>query len=145
MIKERLVELVEEPLLSEGYELADLTLASHAGRHTVRMYLYGKNGVPVDECARLSRVVGNIIEATDLFEHGYRLEISSPGLDRPLSSVRDFRYRVGETVRISFAESGRKEIKAKIIGVDDNTVKLDGENGALALDITEIEQALILF
>lgn len=143
--KEKVIELVAEPLKSEGYEIADLIVATHGSRFTIRLFLYGEKGVSVKECARLSRLVGEILEPTDLFDDGYNLEISSPGLERPLRNQMDFRYRIGERVKIAFRDESRKGIEAKIVEVTENRVSLSGVDGETSLDIAEIDNARILF
>lgn len=143
--RQRIVDLVSSPLRNEGYEIADLIVASHGARATVRLFLYCKDGVSLDECARLSKLVGEIIEPTDMFANGYNLEISSPGLERPLRNGTDFRYRIGEKVRIAFRDHSRERVEAKIVGVKENRVCLSSKDGDLTVDISEIDSARILF
>ena len=143
--KEKVINLVAETLQSEGYEIADLILVNHGTSTTLRFFLYGENGVSLGECARLSRLVGEVLEPTDLFVDGYNLEISSPGLDRPLRNLMDFRHRIGERVKIAFRDESRKGIEAKIVEVTENRVSLSGVEGETSLDLTEIDNARILF
>ncbi len=144
-VKERIIELIETPLADEGAELADVVLSQYKSSSTLRLFVYSNNGATLDECARLSRLVGEIIDGTDLFQNGYTLEVSSPGLDRPLTTARDFRYRVGETVRLEFVEKGRKKITATIRAADDEKVELENESGLFTVGLEEIEKAKILF
>jgi ribosome maturation factor RimP len=111
--KEKVIALIERPVRSEGYELADVLLARYRNRTTLRVFVYSKAGVTIDGCARLSRLIGDMIDGTDLFTAGYTLEVSSPGLDRPLSTARDFEYRVGENVRIQFTDAAREQETAQ--------------------------------
>ena len=103
-LKEEVRNIIKKPLQSEDCELADLSVSQHKKSSTVRLFVYCANGVTVGKCASLSSVVGAVIDGTELFENGYTLEISSPGLDRPLSKAVDFKYRIGETVKINFEE-----------------------------------------
>src|SRR5210317_1087543 len=103
-LKDQIIELIERPLAEEGAELADITLSQYKSSATLRLFVYSEVGTSLDECARLSRLVGDLIDGTDLLESGYTLEVSSPGLDRPLKTARDFRFRIGEKVRLEFAE-----------------------------------------
>lgn len=143
--KKTIATLLEGPLTDEGCELAEIIISRYRNNATLRLFVYSKNGTTINECARLSRIIGGIIDATDLFESGYALEVSSPGLDRPLRAAIDFKYRIGETVRLEFVDPKRSGITAEIIDAGDNEVKFRNETGAFAVDTVEIEQAKIIF
>ena len=137
--------LIEQPLADEGFELAGIALSRYKTSVTLRVFVYGRNGVTLDDCARLSRLVGEIIDGTELFESGYTLEVSSPGLDRPLETARDFRYRVGEQVKIEFADKKRKRLRAEIVSADENQVELRDDSGTFKIDLADIGKATIIF
>ncbi len=92
----------------------------------------------------LSHVVGNLIDGTDLFQKGYTLEVSSPGLDRPLKTARDFAYRIGETVTVQFVDPKRKKLTAKLVEVSGSSVELSDKDQTVMLDLAEIVQAKIV-
>ncbi len=145
-LKQQVIELVTGPLTAEGYELADLALSRYHTSVLVRLYVYGENGSPtLDQCAHLSRVVGDVIDGTELFEKGYTLEVSSPGLERPLTTARDYKHRVGETVRIEFVDRKRKKQTAEILGVTEDRVEFRDENSSFSIPLEEIERARIVF
>lgn len=143
--KQQVIELIEQPLKSAACELADVVVSRYKNRATVRVFVYAKGGVTLKRCADLSGLVGDIIDGTDLFEGGYTLEVSSPGLDRPLTSVRDFKYRVGETVRIEFADSRKKKITAEVIAVDGDEVTFKDESGTFSVTMADIGKAKIIY
>ena len=132
-------------MTDEGCELADVVLSRYKNNSTLKIFVYSANGVNIDECARLSRIVGEVIDDTDLFESGYTLEVSSPGLDRPLKTSRDFKYRVGETVRIHFADPKRKTLTAEILSAEENSVALKDENETYEIALADIEKAKIIY
>ena len=144
-LKDKIVALVEQPLQSEGCELADVVISRYKSNTTLRLFVYRESGTTLDECARLSRVVGRLIDGTDLFRSRYTLEVSSPGLDRPLTTARDFKFRVGETVRIEFVDSKRKKVTAEIVGTSDNEIRFKDETGEFGVNLDEIERAKIIF
>ena len=144
-LKEAVRNIIEKPLKSEDCELADLSISQYKKSSTVRLFVYCQNGVTVGKCASLSFLVGAVIDGTELFENGYTLEISSPGLDRPLSKAMDFKYRIGETVKINFAEENRPAIRAKIISVSDSKIVFENETGAFTEELTNIEKAKIVY
>lgn len=145
-LKQRVTDLISGPLAAEGYELADMALSRYHTSVLLRLFVYAKGGGPtLEECARLSNVVGTVIDGTDLFENGYTLEVSSPGLERPLTTARDFTYRAGETVRIEFVDHKRKKQTAGIVGVTEDRVEFRDENGSFSIPLEEIERARIVF
>ncbi len=144
-VKQTVSRLAEDALSQSGYELADVVVSQYRKRATVRIFVYAENGVTVDDCADLSRLVGDIIDDTDLFADGYTLEVSSPGLDRPLSTMRDYRYRIGETVRVEFTDPKRRRIHGEIVAAGDAHVRVRAEDGIVAFDLADIKQARIVY
>ncbi|MGD8921802.1 MAG: ribosome maturation factor RimP [Candidatus Zixiibacteriota bacterium] len=144
-LKQRVLELVEPSLATEGYEVADIVLSRYKNKVTLKLFVYSSNPVTIDECARLSRLVGDLIDGTDLFDAGYTLEISSPGLDRPLTTFRDFKYRVGETVKLLFVDRQRKQVTAEIVSAADDAVEFRNDDGSFTIPLSEIERAKILY
>ncbi len=143
--KEQLAKLLDSPMAGEGFELVDVVVSRYRANVSVRVFVYSPQGVSIGDCARLSRVIGEVIEGTELFPDGYALEVSSPGLDRPLTTARDFARRVGETVRVSFVDSGRKQITAEIKSVTDGVVQFNLDSGPVGIPVGEIAQAKIVF
>lgn len=144
-LKEQVTRLVEGPLLRDGFELAHVALAAYRSRWTLRLFVYSEGGVSIDDCMHASALVGDLIDGEDLFEHGYTLEVSSPGLDRPLKTAMDFKYRVGETVRIGFVDPTRKQVTAKITSTSETVVEFEDQNGGFTVGLAEIESAKIVF
>ncbi|UCD64227.1 MAG: ribosome maturation factor RimP [Candidatus Zixiibacteriota bacterium] len=144
-LKDKIIALVEKPLLAEGCELAEVVISKYTKSTTLRLFVYSEHGTTIDECARISRLVGDLIAGTDLFPSRYTLEVSSPGLDRPLKTSRDFRYRIGETVRLEFADECREKLTAEIIGLTDDDIEFRNENGEFTVNVREIARAKIIF
>lgn len=144
-LKEKVAGLLREPLLDEGCEIADVVISKYKNNSTLRLFVYCQNGTTIDECARLSRLVGDLIDGTDLFPSGYTLEVSSPGLDRPLKTAQDFRFRVGEKVKVEFVDRARKKVTAEIVAVNGDEIEFKDETGQFKVDLAEIERAKIIF
>jgi len=144
-VADRVRELVQGPIAGLGCELADINLSHYKSTWTVRLFVYAEGGVDIDLCARLSRAVGDLIDGTDLFEAGYTLEVSSPGLDRPLTRGIDFRYRVGEQVRITFKDRQREPVEAAIVSANETEAQFEGTDGPFSVPLGEIEKAVIIF
>ena len=144
-LKQKVLDLIERPLQAEGCEIADMALSRYRTSVTVRLYVYCEQGPTLEKCAHLSHVVGDVIDGTNLFEGGYTLEVSSPGLDRPLKTARDFRFRVGETVRIAFVDSKRKSVTAEIVSATEDQVEFRTGDTIVVVPLAEIERAKIVF
>jgi ribosome maturation factor RimP len=142
--KQMVSGLLEGPLREQRYELADVVVSRYRTAVTVRLFVYGENGVTIDECARLSRLAGDIIDGAELFENGYALEVSSPGLDRPLLTPRDYRYRIGETVRVEF-RNGSMKLTGEVVAVNDDRVEFKVDDEVITLDLADVRQAQIVF
>lgn len=142
--KQMVSGLLEGPLQEQNYELADVVVSRYRTAVTVRLFVYGENGVTIGECARLSRLAGDILDGAALFENGYALEVSSPGLDRPLLTPRDYRYRIGETVRVEF-QNGRKKLTGEIVAVQDERVVFKVDDEVVTIDLADVKLAQIVF
>ncbi len=98
---EKIEGLVAALLKSEGLELTDLEFRKEARGWVLRIFMDKPGGVTLDDCAEISRQLGDQIEVEDLIPHSYTLEVSSPGLDRPLKREKDFLDSIGKLVQLS--------------------------------------------
>lgn len=144
-LKDKIIALIEKPLNDDGVELVEVKLARYKNDSTLRLFVYSTKGSDVSECARISRLVGDIIEGSDYFSSGYTLEVSSPGLDRLLTTISDFRFRVGEKIRLSFVDKKIKKRTAEIVGVDENTIQFKDSDEEFKVELSEIENGKIIF
>jgi ribosome maturation factor RimP len=141
--KQKVTDLIEAPLTEVGCDLVEVVLSRFQNNWTLRLFVYAGESTTIAECAKVSRLVGELIDSSDLLEEGYTLEVSSPGLDRPLKTVRDFAYRTGENVRIDFVDSKRRHTTGKILGATDTTVEFEGGDGPFSVPLDEIASAKI--
>jgi ribosome maturation factor RimP len=98
---DRIESLVEALLKAEGLELVDLEFRKEARGWVLRIYMDKPGGVTLDDCSDLSREIGDQIEVNELIPHSYTLEVSSPGLDRPLKKEKDFLRSIGKLIQLS--------------------------------------------
>jgi len=144
-VKQKVIELIEKPLRQEECEVVDLVLSKYKNKWMLRLFVFSIRGTTIDECAHISQIVGYIIDGTDLFESGYTLEVSSPGLDRPLKSPRDFKYRVGEKVAINFVDSKQGRIEAEILSATDTQILVRNSAGEFTIGLGDIDKATIVY
>lgn len=121
---ERIVEFA-------GMELVHVEARRESGGMVLRLYIDREGGVTLDDCARVSRQVSAELDADDPLPGRYILEVSSPGLDRPLSKERDFQRFSGQTVRIVTAAplQGQRHFKGRLNGLAEGSVHLVLEDG----------------
>lgn len=103
-LKEQITEIAKKHLKDESHYLVDVEISSGKGPKKVLVLLDGDNGVSIDDCADLSRAIGAEIEEDQIIEEAYRLEVSSPGIDYPMQSVRQYKKSIGRKVKVSFLE-----------------------------------------
>jgi ribosome maturation factor RimP len=89
-IRQSVVEIVEPLLQTQGFELVELQLQQRKGQWLIRVFADAEGGISLDDCRRLNRDIGQAFDAEDVIATSYVLEVSSPGLDRPLRTARDF-------------------------------------------------------
>ena len=100
LIKETLIDLVVPLLQRRGVELVELALSGGGRRQLVRVFVDRTDGITVDECAAISREIADVFDTRDPIAGTYVLEVSSPGLTRPLKTDRDFERVVGKALRL---------------------------------------------
>ena len=130
-----------------GYELVRLTV-SGGHRKTLQVMAERTDGLnmSLDDCALLSRAVSAVLDVEDPIEGAYSLEVSSPGIDRPLTRPKDYDRFAGFEAKLETRApiDGRKRFKGKLLGVEGETVKIEVEGAALALPLEEIEKAKLV-
>jgi len=127
----KLTELLRPAVEEAGKELLGIEFIS-AGQHSVlRLFIDHENGIDVDDCAEVSRQVGALLDVEDPISTEYSLEVSSPGLDRPLFTKEHYQAIIGETVnvRLSMPLNGRRKFKGILDAIENDIliVMVDGE------------------
>ena len=128
-----LLELLDPVAEAAGYELVRLRLMSGTRSRRLQIMAEGPDGeMTVEDCARLSRAVSEILDAADPIDGDYLLEVSSPGIDRPLNRLKDFAAFEGFEARLELDRlaDNRKRFKGELAGVEDQNVALNVEGEA---------------
>ena len=122
---------------ARGLELVEVELFRAGRREVLRVYLDRPGGITVDECAESSREISALLDAEELFQQAYTLEVSSPGLDRPLRTPRDWARRTGEWVRVHLGEpvEGKRTWIGKIRECGEDSAVLAPEKGGPEITI----------
>jgi ribosome maturation factor RimP len=145
-LKERLTALIEPLVASLGYELLLLEFSPHKGAASLRLFIDAPDGVGLGDCERVSREVAATLDVEDPIPQSYQLEVSSPGLDRPLVKPEHFRRFRGEQVRIEMLApvGGRRRFRGVLLEASDRDVVVQLPEGAVTLPLADIERARLV-
>ncbi len=126
-IEDRIRKIATDATRASSVEFVHSEIVGGKRNMTVRVYIDKPGGVSVEDCASVSRSMEETLDADDLIPTAYLLEVSSPGLERELYNIEDFRKFVGQRAKVKLASpvSGQKVFIARIAGVDGNEIVLD--------------------
>ena len=139
----KLEELVEPVLAARDLELVELHLSGGQRRKFVRLYVDGPDGITIDECAQVSREIGDVFDTYDPIAGTYVLEVSSPGLTRQLKTDRDFERVIGKDLQLNV--TGRGECVGKLQGVSADHLMIDFDGELISVDREHIHKANLHF
>jgi ribosome maturation factor RimP len=130
-----------------GYEVVGVELAGSGERGRVlRVYIDQEEGITLDDCAAVSHQLSGVLDVEDPIREHYRLEVSSPGLDRPLFTPAQFERFAGHEVRIRLARliDRRRKLSGVLRGVRGDAVLVEVEGAELAIPLADIESARLV-
>jgi len=136
-------ELLEPILAAKGLELFDVEFKGQGKNGVLRVYIDKEEGVTIDDCALVSRELGTLLDIHDMIPGSYTLEVSSPGLTRPLRSPEDFSRFKGKKVKIKTNKDieKRKSFIGKLLDFKDGFVTVETEGGSFSIPYADIEKA----
>ncbi|BCA79515.1 ribosome maturation factor [Desulfuromonas sp. AOP6] len=147
------VQQLAEPILTDfGLELVDVEFKREGRDWFLRFFIDKEGGITLDDCADFSREIGAILEIEDVIGVAYRLEVSSPGLDRPLKKPQDYERYQGRLVKVKTFEKldpderghERKTFEGELLGLEEGKVRirqLDKKGGIVEIDLNAIAKA----
>ena len=123
-IVSEICSLVQPVITGMGFELYDLVFAKEGANWYLRVFIDRAGGVTIDDCESVSRAVEKYLDETDPIEQSYILEVSSPGIDRPLKKDADYERYKGSVVDVKLYKpiDGRKEYTGKLAGLQDGCI-----------------------
>jgi ribosome maturation factor RimP len=146
MSTKRLTELLQPVVEDLGYEFIGLEYSGQGKHAVLRIYIDRDGGVDLDDCARVSHEVAALLDVEDPISGQYNLEISSPGLDRPLFTLEQFQQFAGDEVKVTlFApHDGRRKFRGRIMAAGDGVVRIEQDGAEIALDFNNIAKARLV-
>ena len=146
MTGEELQRLLEPTIENMGYELIDLELNLGGKSGIVRIFIDHPDGIGLDDCEKVSRVISALLDVEDPLPGHYNLEVSSPGLDRKLTKTEHFQRFIGETVKVHmrFPLEGRKRFRGTLVASDDGNIVVEVDGVSHTLPRAAIDSARLV-
>ena len=131
--------LVEPVVEGLGYEVVDIEYRPHPTNGLLRIYIDGPNGIQLEDCQSVSHQISSLLDVEDPIPGQFNLEVSSPGMDRPLRKVADFERFTGEVVKVKLTVptlEGQRNFTGTLMGIKNEEIilEMDGETHYLPLD-----------
>ena len=138
------VQRIASPVLSDGgMELVDIEYRREARGWVLRLYIDRKGGVTLADCTRVSQDLGRILDVEDFILNPYTLEVSSPGLDRPLKKEEDFiKYR-GRLIKVktSHPVGIRRQFKGRLLGLSEGQIEIETDGEVFRIPLCDVARA----
>ena len=146
-IVDKITQIVQPIAQESSLELVDVEFRPSGKRWLLRVYIDREGGVTIADCERVSRELSRTLDVEDVIEHPYALEVSSPGLMRPLKKKTDFERSKGKPCRIisTGAIEGRTDFRGKIVGVVGDDVEVEDERDTYKIPLRTIKKANLEF
>ena len=139
-------ELIEPTVTEHNIQLVDVEYIKAGKVWILRVFIDKKQGITVLDCQKLSREIEDLIEIHELISDPYTLEVSSPGLDRPLKKEADFLRNKDKQIQLNtYAPiEGRKNFSGIVLDIEDKVLFLKDKDGCLELELANIAQAKLV-
>ena len=142
-ILDRVREIADPILSNQGMELVEVEYRRERKGWVLRLYIDKEGGITVEDCSRVSQEVGRSLDVEDFIFTPYTLEVSSPGLTRPLRNERDFiKYR-NHLIKLKTTDpvENRRQFKGKLLGVSENRIEMEVDGGILQIPLSKVARA----
>jgi len=142
----QLWDLLEPVVTGMGYELVEIEYNPGSRHGLLRLYIDHEDGIVLDDCTEVSHQVSALLDVEDPIHGRYSLEVSSPGLDRPLRGIKDYERFTGEIVKIKtgMAIDGRRNFKGRLCGVEGDEINIECDGQQFYLPLASIEKARLV-
>jgi ribosome maturation factor RimP len=142
-IKKKITELAGSVALQYAFELVEVELAGSSRKLLIRIFIDKENGVTLDDCGKFSRALSALLDVEDPVPMAYVLEVSSPGLDRPLKALKDFQRSIGKLVRIiTKSKIGEQNVfTGRLTGVEAENITLFFDDKEIEIPFDQISKA----
>ena len=145
-LEENLYLVINQMLGKTNMRALNVKIDRRGADYDIKLIIDSDSGVNIDNCAFVSRITSDAIKVNKLITGDFNLEVSSPGINRPLFKLEDYLSFLGENVKIKLnsADDNRKNLSGKIVGINDSQVVLEIENVNKNIDFHNIKKANIV-
>ena len=149
--KDKLIEVCRPVVEGLGYDLIDLEYKTEMGANVLRVFvdhLSGQGNVSLDDCTAVSRALSPTLDVEDVISAAYSLEVSSPGLNRPLTRESDFRRFVGKRAKIRTRHpigETRRNFAGTLVAVEAGRVRIDVGDQTFDVPVDDVEKANLVY
>ena len=142
-IVERVRAIADRIVSSEGMELVDVEYRRESRGWVLRLYLDKEGGITLDDCTRISQEVGRSLDVENFIQIPYTLEVSSPGLSRPLKTEKDFMKYRHSLIKVKTLDpiQNRRQFKGRLLGVSANQIEMEVEDGIFQIPLSNVVKA----
>jgi ribosome maturation factor RimP len=142
-VVDRVRAIIHPIVLNEGMELLEIEYRRESSGWVLRLILDKEGGVTLDDCTRVSQEAGRSLDVEDVVQTPYTLEVSSPGLTRPLKTEKDFEKYRGHLIKLRTVDPimDRRQFKGKLLGVVENTVEIEVDGGIFHIPLSNVAKA----
>jgi ribosome maturation factor RimP len=139
-------EIADEVIEELGYFLIDFSVRGYNKNKVIEIYIDGENDISADDCSKVSREINNRLQSLIRPEDNYRLDVSSPGTERPLKFIQQFYKHINRKFELSYRqESETKKVTARLIEVDDEMLKFFlNNNEEITINFKDILKAKVI-
>ncbi len=147
MLKEQIVkrvwEFLEPELADQGFELVEVEYVQEGSDFFLRLYIDREGGIMIDHCVEASQLVNPLLDMENFIDGAYNLEVSSPGIDRPVRKPVDFERFAGERLKLKTVTpvGGRSRYTGKLIGIEDGLVSIECDGVTHQIHLENIRKA----
>jgi len=142
--KKEILEKTKEMTEDLGYLFIDMDFRGDSRNRILEIYIDNEAGVTVDDCKNVSRAVGDMIEEDGLIVSRYRLDVSSPGIDRPLKYIQQFKRNIGRSFELKLEDESSSKLEGKLLEVANNDLKFQIKKEIKVINIKNIRSAKVL-
>jgi ribosome maturation factor RimP len=146
MLQERVQALLEPLVENLGYELVCLELHGSGQNSLLRLYIDAPQGIGLADCERVSREVSASLDVADPISGNYRLEVSSPGLDRPLAKPEHYRRFIGRQAKVQMRipVDGRRRFAGRLLGLEQDEIVIEIDGSHYRLPLEQVDKARLV-
>ncbi len=142
--KNKIVNRIKEETENLGYLFIEIDFRGDTRNHILEIYIDNEVGITTVDCARVSRAVGDMIEEEGLIESKYRLDVSSPGIDRPLKYIQQFKKNIGRSFELQLEDDNSSKFEGKLLELDNDDLEFQIKKEIKVINIKNIKSAKVL-